>query len=133
MVKEVYCHGILIPDENAQVKEVGGGELKLQDSAYLAGLVQKAEDSISAMGDPRIKMFTGDRSHDPVNHPSHYTQGPMQVIDIIEQYGFCDDFRLGNCVKYLFRHKLKGTALEDLKKARWYLDRKIASMEQEKP
>ena len=71
--------------------------------------------------------------HDPVNHPSHYTQGSMQVIDIIEQYGFCDDFRLGNCVKYLFRHKLKGTALEDLKKARWYLNRKIASMEQEQP
>jgi len=70
-------------------------------------------------------------AHDPVNHPSHYTKGPMEVIDIIEQYGFCDDFRLGNCIKYLFRHGLKGTPLQDLKKARWYLDRKIASMEKE--
>jgi len=45
--------------------------------------------------------------NDPVNHPSHYTQGPMEVIGIIEQYGFVTDFRLGNCIKYLFRHKLK--------------------------
>lgn len=66
-------------------------------------------------------------SKDPVNNPAHYTQGPMEVIDIIEQYGFCDDFRLGNCIKYLFRHKLKGSELEDLKKARWYLDRYINS------
>lgn len=68
---------------------------------------------------------------DAVERPQHYTKGPMEVIDIIEQYGFCDDFRLGNCVKYLFRHKLKGNPLQDLKKARWYLDRLIKSMEKE--
>lgn len=66
---------------------------------------------------------------DPVNRPLHYTQGPLEVIEIIEMYGFCEDFRLGNCVKYLFRHKLKGSELEDLKKARWYLDRYISSKE----
>lgn len=49
---------------------------------------------------------------DPVNRPAHYAQGPMEVIDIIEQYGFCNDFRLGNCIKYLFRHKLKGSELK---------------------
>lgn len=70
-----------------------------------------------------------EEQYDPVERPSHYTQGPMEVIDIIEQYGFCDDFRLGNCIKYLFRHNLKGTALQDLKKARWYLDRYINALE----
>lgn len=70
-----------------------------------------------------------EQQYDPVERPAHYVQGPMEVIDIIEQYGFCSDFRLGNCAKYLFRHNLKGTALQDLKKARWYLDRYINSLE----
>lgn len=133
MVKQIFCHGSLISDENAQVKEVGGGELKLDAGAGIAAFSEKSADAMALMYDPKARSAEKVKSHDPVYHPSHYTQGPMQVIDIIEQYGFCDDFRLGNCVKYLFRHKLKGTALEDLKKARWYLDRKIASMEQEKP
>lgn len=72
-----------------------------------------------------------EEQYDPVERPSHYVQGPMEVIDIIEKYGFCDDFRLGNCVKYLFRHNLKGAALQDLKKARWYLDRYINAIEKD--
>lgn len=59
---------------------------------------------------------------DPINHPSHY-QGPVEVIDIIEGFGL--NFHLGNVVKYLLRAGRKGDALEDLKKARWYLEREI--------
>jgi DNA-directed RNA polymerase subunit RPC12/RpoP len=64
---------------------------------------------------------------DKVNHPSHYTTGNIEVIDFIEdkQLGF----HLGNVVKYVARAAHKGTELEDLKKARWYLDRKIGNLE----
>lgn len=67
-------------------------------------------------------------THDPVNHPSHYTQGPIEVIDIIEGFnlGFC----LGNTVKYILRSPHKGAQLQDLEKARWYLDRQIAGMKE---
>ena len=72
--------------------------------------------------------------HDPVCHPSHYVaNGPtcthcgsnIECITITERMGFC----LGNTVKYIWRKDAKGKALEDLKKARWYLDREIERME----
>jgi len=62
-----------------------------------------------------------------VNHPPHYTAHPsgVECIDVAEHYGFC----IGNAIKYLWRAGLKGDAIEDLKKARWYLDREISNRE----
>lgn len=67
-----------------------------------------------------------------VNHPSHYQFGndkTYEVIKIIEIYGF--DFHLGNCFKYISRAGKKNPEkeIEDLKKARFYLDRKIEFLE----
>ena len=62
---------------------------------------------------------------DVVNHPSHYTQGSVEVIDIIEEMLGPDGFRaycLGNVTKYVLRHEHKGGDT-DLKKAVWYLNR----------
>lgn len=66
---------------------------------------------------------------DPVNHPKHYTSHPsgVECIDITEHYGFS----IGNAIKYLWRAGLKGDAIEDLKKARWYLDREIKKREKD--
>ncbi len=66
---------------------------------------------------------------DPVNHPSHYTSGGVEVIDAIEAWGL--GFNLGNTVKYVARAGKKDPAklVEDLKKARFYLDREILRME----
>lgn len=58
-----------------------------------------------------------------VNHPSHYNRGKIEVIDFIEDQGL--SFHLGNVIKYIARAGSKGDKLEDLKKARWYLDRYI--------
>lgn len=62
---------------------------------------------------------------DMVNRPPHYKQGSIEVIDIIE--GAKLGFHLGNAVKYILRAEHKGK-LEDIKKARWYLDRYIESV-----
>ncbi len=63
---------------------------------------------------------------DPINQPAHYTSGAVEVIDAIEAWEL--GFRLGNAVKYIARAGKKDPAkvLEDLKKARWYLDREIS-------
>lgn len=61
---------------------------------------------------------------DAVSHPAHYTAGRIEVIDFIEDQKL--GFHLGNVVKYVARAPHKGCELEDLKKARWYLDRQIA-------
>lgn len=65
-----------------------------------------------------------------VNHPTHYGGGdnPYEVIKVLEAWNI-RDFKLENTIKYVARSHLKGSKLEDLKKARWYLDRKIQRME----
>lgn len=62
---------------------------------------------------------------DPVNHPSHYTQGKIEVIDFLEDQHL--DFRLANAVKYICRAGKKDPTkeIEDLRKAVWYLNRYI--------
>ena len=66
-------------------------------------------------------------SSDNVNHPKHYTSHPsgVECIQVAEHMSFT----LGNALKYIWRADLKGDALEDLRKARWYLDREIARRE----
>ena len=66
---------------------------------------------------------------DSVLRPAHYTFSAIEPIAVIEAWelGFC----LGNVVKYLARAGRKGDRLEDLKKARWYLDREIGRMDHE--
>ncbi len=65
---------------------------------------------------------------DMVNHPAHYNRGGIETIDVIEAFDL--DYCTGNATKYIMRHRFKGKPLEDLKKARWYLDRRISQLEQ---
>lgn len=64
-------------------------------------------------------------SHDPVNNPSHYTSGKIEVIDFIEDQKLA--FHLGNAVKYIARAGKKNPdkIQEDLEKAIWYIKRHI--------
>jgi len=59
---------------------------------------------------------------DMVNHPPHYKAGDLECIDVIEALRL--PYHLGNALKYVWRHDHKG-GIEDIKKARWYLDRHI--------
>lgn len=68
---------------------------------------------------------------DPVNRPAHYTSGGIECIDAMQAaFGVeaVKDFCLCNAFKYLWRHRNKN-GVEDLKKARWYLNRLITEME----
>lgn len=75
--------------------------------------------------DNQIRMQSApSTAHDPVNRPAHYVAHPsgVECITITEHLNFC----VGNAIKYLWRAGLKGPdAVEDLKKARWYVDREI--------
>jgi hypothetical protein len=66
-------------------------------------------------------------AYDPVNHPKHYNAHPsgVECIQITEHMGF----NLGNAIKYIWRADLKNNAIEDLRKARFYLDREIRKRE----
>jgi hypothetical protein len=64
------------------------------------------------------------RKHDPINHPGHYTFGKYEVIDVLEDW-FPADPLLWQVGKYIARASRKGNLAEDLKKAAWYLQRRI--------
>lgn len=69
---------------------------------------------------------------DNVNHPSHYTTGGIECIDAMKASMTNEAFLgylKGNIQKYLWRYEKKLAPAEDLKKARWYLDRLIAEVE----
>jgi hypothetical protein len=68
--------------------------------------------------------------NDPVNHPGHYTFGKYEVIDVLEDW-FPADPLLWQVGKYLARAGRKGSMVEDLKKAAWYLWRRIEKEERE--
>lgn len=74
-----------------------------------------------------------EKDTDMVNSPPHYTQGkakcpgcqhPIECIDVVRHMGF----NKGNIIKYLWRADDKGKMLEDLKKARWYLNDLIETL-----
>jgi hypothetical protein len=70
---------------------------------------------------------------DTVNKPAHYNNGKVECIEAIDASMTDVEFRgylKGNVLKYVWRYLYKGKPLEDLKKARWYLDRLIESYEQ---
>jgi hypothetical protein len=64
-----------------------------------------------------------------VDHPAHYggAENPYEAIKVIDAWGL--GFCLGNTVKYIARAGKKDAALQDLKKARWYLDHEIKTLE----
>ena len=108
----------------------GGNEVKapLNDSPPVAsGIAAWLKNS-------KGEKFEVPKPEDTVNHPNHYTAGTLETIDAIEamvgQAGWspATGYRLGNVLKYLWRHAHKG-GLESLKKAKWYLDREIAAVE----
>lgn len=87
-----------------------------------------AEELNCAVEGKPLPPLTGSGAVDMVNHPPHYTSHPsgVECIQVTEHYGFC----IGSAIKYLWRAGLKGDAVEDLKKAVWYINREIAKREQ---
>ena len=82
--------------------------------------------TLSDLGLPALQNM-----NDSVNHPNHYTQGSIETIDYMESVLTKDEL-LGsykfNVLKYVSRERYKN-GLEDLKKARWYLNRLIEYLE----
>ena len=74
-----------------------------------------------------VNYVEDEPKNDAVNNPKHYTNHPsgVECIQVTEHMGF----NLGNAMKYIWRCDLKKDAIEDLKKARWYLDREINKRE----
>ena len=76
-------------------------------------------------------MYGFEQETDVVNSPEHYRQGGIEAIEAIKASMSREEFEgylKGNAVKYLWRYRHKGKPEQDLKKARWYLDRLITEI-----
>lgn len=86
----------------------------------------KKIDQMLDVCNKQIRENDDNKNKEMINHPIHYNQG-IEAIDYIESHKL--SFCLGNVVKYITRAKHKGTELQDLKKASWYLQREIDRLE----
>jgi len=84
--------------------------------------IEMMESLVNEFKEPLCNEY----SVDMVNRPPHYTQGGIETIDFIEAKDL--NYNLGNVIKYVVRSGLKGTRIEDLKKAKWYLEREINAL-----
>jgi len=72
-------------------------------------------------------------SEDVVNNPTHYNYGKVECIEAIEESMTPEAFKgylKGNALKYLWRYERKGNALQDAKKAQWYISRLISTYDE---
>lgn len=74
--------------------------------------------------------FETNEIEDEINKPKHYNNSDIEPITVIEDWDLSP--HLANVVKYIYRHKLKGTPMKDLKKAEWYINRYIKLLEGDK-
>jgi chaperonin cofactor prefoldin len=69
--------------------------------------------------------------NDSVNSPKHYTHGKWEVIEVLEEF-FGEDPLLWQVGKYVMRYEHKENPIQDLEKAKWYLERKINKLKEQK-
>lgn len=116
------------PRNFGEGREFSKQEQELIDSLY-ERVYEHMDNMLTSEGpdEPNKGAF----SVDMVNSPAHYNSGNIETIDAIEESmsaeGF-QDYCKGNVMKYIWRWRQKG-GIEDLKKAQWYLNRCIMSVE----
>jgi hypothetical protein len=123
-VTKVYAYNLLSTARKSL------GMLKQRDGTWkLKERMLSSKNRPEGMTDRDIEEIVADveqsvAQYDAINHPPHYNTGGIEVIDFIEAKSL--SYHLGNVIKYIARADHKGDRLENLKKAKWYLEREIA-------
>lgn len=130
------CNGCRLSDSDDFCRWISSDDESTEECYWFLiaeGLIGKPEQ-------PEINFIKVERNdeveqtNDAVNHPSHYTYGGIECIDVIEAVvseipnGLCA-FLTGQVIKYIYRWMHKDKPVEDLKKCRFYLDRLIENAE----
>ena len=130
---------VSIPRQHPALAEFRQSPLRLNltwdsDTSYLRLIVEtgreeeEIEEEEEREEEEEIERASQEAA-DSVNHPPHYTQGKIEVIDFLEDQKL--GFHESSAVKYVARARYKGNELGDLKKAAWYLNRKIQLLAKE--
>jgi hypothetical protein len=135
LFEHVFGKQILVKEENfpwptnedTQAKAEPVNET--QSGAYIDFDPRKLDGVVDLMlGKVRDELLGDSLAEvDPVNHPEHYKVGGIETVDFIEAKGL--NYNLGQVIKYISRAYYKGNLMEDLKKAQWYLNREISTLD----
>jgi hypothetical protein len=90
---------------------------------------EDAKHALEQKFDDNPTKLTGRQGVDMVEKPPHYNHGKFETIEVIEDWKL--NYHCGNAVKYISRHMHKGRPVEDIKKAVWYLQRYLLTLEEE--
>ena len=117
---------------NYAIPDVTKGNIYVATSVYKHNVLfidDVGDSSMFNLDSFEYEIVESSEEHDPVNTPSHYLQGNMETIEVIEAFGL--GYCLGNAVKYITRagKKDKDKEVQDLNKAIWYINRKITQLE----
>jgi hypothetical protein len=123
-VTKVYAYNLL-----SSARKALGMKMQHDGSWKLKERMLSSKNRPEGMTDRDIEEIVADveqsvAQYDAINHPPHYNTGGIEVIDFIEAKSL--SYHLGNVIKYIARADHKGDRLENLKKAKWYLEREIA-------
>ena len=126
-VTSTFGKGIIKLDIDEQVWDWSENVLeKIEENDNMNTKIEE-ENKVneSDLKDADISKEVEDDENDPVNHPSHYVDGNIEVMDFIEDKQL--NFARGNVIKYVSRAGKKdpNKELEDISKAMWYLNREI--------
>jgi hypothetical protein len=79
----------------------------------------------------KIKMSIKNKKHDPVSAPAHYNNGTVECIEYIKQQLGSEfpSYLEGSAIKYIHRHRMKNANIQDLEKAKWYINKLIEHYE----
>ena len=128
------CEGMVKPSSRMARRcpntPLPGGELC---AACLGASHAHGAEAIMAGVAKVARMVAGKEEPEAVDHPEHYGGDTVyEVIKVLEAWGLEDDALLWNTVKYVARAGKKGDLLQDLEKARFYLDRRITQIEEDR-
>jgi hypothetical protein len=122
-------------DVTYEINPVKVDRLKTNDVKWVNTWGSRGSGYLETERDKAVKAIeefkmSDDNKPDFVNHPPHYTQHPsgVECIQVTEHFNFCR----GNAIKYIWRAGEKGSEIEDLKKAAWYINREIARLEKQR-
>ena len=134
LVKQILKNENKRGEVTYEIKPIQVKTLKVNDAKWVNTWGSWGSGYLEIERDKAIKAtedaMSDDNKPDLVNHPPHYTQHPsgVECIQVTEHFNFCR----GNAIKYIWRAGEKGSEIEDLKKAAWYINREIERLEEQR-
>lgn len=118
----------LINDQSCSSNKIGdiGNIIDIDNDIYKVEVTTNKWNNRNWSYEVDLELY--EEPKEVINHPKHYNGDSLyETIKVIDAWQL--NFNLGNCIKYISRADKKDSIIQDLKKAKWYLEREITKLE----